>query len=53
MIASDVGRMVALATIPAAFGFGLLRIEQLYVVGLVVGVFNVFFGVSYQSYLPS
>ena len=53
MIASDVGRMVALATIPAAFGFGLLRIEQLYLVGLVVGVFNVFFGVSYQSYLPA
>ena len=47
------GRMVALLTIPAAFGFGLLRMEQLYVVGLVVGVFNVFFGISYQSYLPA
>ena len=53
MIASDLGRMVALLTIPAAFSFGLLRIEQLYVVGLVVGVFNVFFGISYQSYLPA
>jgi MFS family permease len=53
MIASDIGRMVALVTIPIAFSFGVLRIEQLYVVGLVVGVFNVFFGISYQSYLPA
>ena len=53
MIASDLGRMLALATIPVAFGLGLLRIEQLYLVGLVVGVFNVFFEVSYQSYLPA
>jgi len=53
MIASDIGRMVALVTIPIAFSFGLLRMEQLYVVGLVVGVFNVFFGISYQSYLPA
>jgi len=53
MIASDLGRMVALATIPAAFSFGVLTMEQLYAVGLVVGVFNVFFGISYQSYLPA
>ena len=53
MIASDIGRLLALVTIPIAFSFGVLRIEQLYVVGLVVGVFNVFFGISYQSYLPA
>jgi MFS family permease len=53
MIGSDLGRMVALLTIPVAFSFGVLTIEQLYVVGLVVGVFNVFFGISYQSYLPA
>jgi MFS family permease len=53
MIASDVGRMVALVTIPIAFSLGLLTIEQLYAVALVVGVFNVFFGISYQSYLPA
>jgi MFS family permease len=53
MIASDLGRMVALFTIPVAFSFGVLTMEQLYVVGLVVGVFNVFFGISYQSYLPA
>jgi MFS family permease len=53
MIASDLGRMVALVTIPIAFSLGLLTIEQLYAVALVVGVFNVFFGISYQSYLPA
>jgi MFS family permease len=53
MIISDLGRMVALLTIPIAFSFGILRIEQLYVVGLLVGVCNVFFGISYQSYLPA
>src|SRR5579859_3689771 len=53
MIASDLGRMIALLTIPVAFSLGVLRIEQLYLVGLVVGVFNVFFGISYQSYLPA
>jgi MFS family permease len=53
MIASDLGRMIALLTIPIAFSFGALTMEQLYAVGLVVGVFNVFFGISYQSYLPA
>ena len=53
MIAADLGRMLALVTIPISFGLGLLRIEQLYLVGLVVGVFNVFFEISYQSYLPA
>jgi predicted MFS family arabinose efflux permease len=53
MIASDLGRMVALLTIPVAFSLGVLTMDQLYVVGLVVGVFNVFFGISYQSYLPA
>jgi MFS family permease len=53
MIASDLGRLVCLVSIPVTFAFGALRIEQLYLVGLVVGVFNVFFGISYQSYLPA
>jgi MFS family permease len=53
MIVSDLGRMLALLTIPVAFSLGQLGMEQLYVVGVVVGVFNVFFGISYQSYLPA
>ena len=53
MIAGDLGRAVALATIPIAFLLGVLTIVQLYVVGFVVGVLTVFFDVAYQSYLPS
>jgi MFS family permease len=53
MIASDLGRLLALLTIPIAFSLGQLGMGQLYVVGLVVGLFNVFFGISYQSYLPA
>jgi MFS family permease len=53
MIAGDLGRAVALATIPLAYGFGALTIWQLYAVGFVTGVLTVFFDVSNQSYLPS
>ena len=53
MIAGDLGRAAALATIPVAFALGVLTIVQLYVVGFVVGVLTVFFDVAYQSYLPS
>ena len=52
MIASDVARMVLIASIPVAFLLGYRSIYQLYVVGLVMGVFNVFFGISVQSYMP-
>lgn len=53
MIACDVGRMLALASVPIAFVFNILTIPQLYVVGLITGVGTVFFDVAYQSYLPS
>jgi MFS family permease len=53
MIVGDLGRAVALGTIPVAFLLGVLTIVQLYVVGFVVGVLTVFFDVAYQSYLPS
>jgi MFS family permease len=53
MIVGDLGRAVALATIPLAFVAGVLSIVQLYVVGFTVGVLTVFFDVAYQSYLPS
>jgi Na+/melibiose symporter-like transporter len=53
MIVSDVGRMLALGSIPVADALGLLHLAQLYVVALVSGVFTVFFDVAYQSYLPS
>jgi len=53
MVAANLGRMVALGSIPIAFIFGLLNLYQMYVVAAVVGVFTVFFDVAYQSYLPS
>src|SRR5438445_4161502 len=53
MIACDLARMVALASVPIAFAFNALTMLQLYVVALVTGVGTVFFDVSYQSYLPA
>ncbi|HYH93635.1 MAG TPA: MFS transporter, partial [Candidatus Saccharimonadales bacterium] len=53
LIAGDVGRALALATIPIAFVFDALTIWQLYAVGFIAGTLTVFFDVAYQSYLPS
>jgi MFS family permease len=53
LIWSDLGRALLLATIPAAAYLGVLRMEQLYVVGFLTGVLTVFFDVAYMSYLPS
>ena len=53
MIVCDVGRLLALASVPVAFALGVLSMGQLYAVALVVGVGTVFFDVSYQSYLPA
>lgn len=52
MIVCDIGRALALGSIPAAFVLGLLTLEQLYLVALLTGIFTVFFDVSYQSYMP-
>lgn len=53
MIAADIGRALALGSIPLAAVFGVLRVEQLYVVAFVAGVLTTFFDVAYQSYLPT
>jgi MFS family permease len=53
LIAGDLGRAIAIATIPVAFAFDALTIWQLYAVGFVNGILTVFFDVSYQSYVPS
>jgi MFS family permease len=53
LVLADVGRGVALASVPAAYAFDALTLEQLYAVGFVTGVMTVFFDVAYQSYLPS
>ncbi len=53
MIVCDLGRMLALGSIPAAYALGWLSMPLLYVVALVTGVFTVFFEIAYQSYLPA
>ncbi|HYO43180.1 MAG TPA: MFS transporter [Candidatus Limnocylindrales bacterium] len=53
LIAGDLGRALAIGSIPVAFAFDALTIWQLYLVGFVNGCLTVFFDVAYQSYLPS
>ena len=53
LVVADVGRGLALATIPLAYVVDALTLWQLYAVGFVVGILTVFFDVAYQSYLPS
>ena len=52
MITADLARAALLATLPIAWWFGVLGFGQLMVVATAVGIFTVFFDVSYQSYLP-
>jgi MFS family permease len=53
LVLSDLGRALALASIPIVAAVGSLTIGQLYVVGFLVGTLTVLFDVAYQSYLPS
>ncbi len=53
MMTADVGRMLALGSVPIAYALGALTLVQLLVVTLVTGILTVFFDVAYQSYLPS
>jgi MFS family permease len=53
MIVADLGRALALASIPVAKAAGALAMWQLYAVGFVTGTLTVFFDVAYQAYLPS
>jgi len=53
MIVADVGRALALGSVPFAWARHALTLGQLYVVALVVGILTVFFDVAYQSYLPT
>ena len=53
MIGADVGRVLALGSVPVAYALGALTLAQLFVVTIVAGVLTVFFDVAYQSYLPA
>jgi len=52
MIASDLLRTVVLLSVPIAAWFHLLRMEQLYVVGALMGGLGVFFDIADHAYLP-
>jgi MFS family permease len=49
MIAADIGRGLLLATVPIAYAFDVLTIQQLYVVGFFSGVCSVLFFVAYNT----
>ena len=53
MIATDLGRFLALGSVPIAYAVGGLTLVQLFVVTLASGILTVFFDVAYQSYLPA
>jgi MFS family permease len=53
MIVANVGPLLAYSSLPVAYLLHALSIGQLYLVALVAGLFNVFYEVAYQSYLPS
>ena len=53
MIAADLGRAAAMASIPLAYWLGHLTMAQLYVVAGVHGLLSVVFDVSYLSFLPT
>ena len=53
LVACDVGRFLVLGSIPVAAVLGWLTLYQLYAAALLTGIFNVFFQVGYQAYLPA
>lgn len=53
MILADLGRSALLLTLPIAWWLGWLTFPQLAITATAVGVLQVFFDVSYQSYLPT
>lgn len=52
MIAADLVRFAALASVPLAAIVHSLHMPQLYAVALVSGAASAFFGIAYQSYIP-
>jgi predicted MFS family arabinose efflux permease len=53
LIVTDLVRAAVLGSIPLAAMFSVLRMRQIYVVVVAVGILTVLFDVAYQSYLPS
>jgi MFS family permease len=53
LLAADLGRAVAVSSVPIAALLGWLRIEQLYAVALVSCALSVVFEIAYPAYLAS
>jgi MFS family permease len=53
MILCDIGRALAIVTIPVAFALGWLRLELLFVIAFVVGSFSVVFDISWNTLFVS
>jgi Na+/melibiose symporter-like transporter len=53
MIAADVGRAALLGTVPLAYAFDGLTIEQLFAVAVGMGSLTIFADVAYFAYVPS
>jgi len=53
LVGADVGRALALGSLPLAAVIGHVTYVQLCIVGFVAGTLTVCFDVSYQSYLPA
>jgi MFS family permease len=53
MVVADVGRAVLLVSIPLAFAFDVLTLDQLFVVVFLVGSCAVFFDLAYSSFFTA
>ncbi|GAA3815166.1 MFS transporter [Streptomyces chiangmaiensis] len=53
LIASDVVRAVAMASVPLAYALDALNLPLLFVVAFLIGLGTIFFDVAQLSYLPS
>jgi MFS family permease len=53
MIASDAGRALLIASMPAAAVLGVLDLPLLFAVALVTGILSVFFDIAYLAYFPT
>lgn len=53
LILSDIARAALVLTIPAAYLLGILRIEQLYIVAFLMGIFSMLADVGIMAYMPA
>lgn len=53
LIVSDIARALLLGSVPVAAVLGWLTVSQLFILAIVVGVFDVFWMTAYRSYVPT